>query len=50
MYAWITGMEKMRQTLKDTADFDKHSRALEQTVEETARLMEIWCPRFTGFM
>ena len=50
MYAWITGMEKMRQNLKDTADFDKHGKAMEQTVEETARLMEIWCPRFTGFM
>ena len=50
MYAWITGMEEMRKTLKDTVDFDKHNRAMEQTVDETARLMELWCPRFTGFM
>ena len=50
MYAWITGMEKMRRTLKDTVDLNKHSRALEQTVNETADLMRIWCPKFTGFM
>ena len=50
MYAWITGMEKMRKSLNDTVDFDKHSMALEQTVEETANLMRIWCPHFTGFM
>ena len=50
MYAWITGINKQRKTLNDMADPKKHDAALGELVDKTATLMQLWCPRYRGYL
>ena len=50
MYASVTGLNKQRKIMKDMSDPKRHDKALGELVNKTAVLMQLWCPRYTGYM
>ena len=48
MHVTVTGFAEQKQLLKDMADPKKHSAALKEVCDETAKLMKRYAPRNTG--